>query len=234
MMEFDERTTVAENDEFASAYELAAKRFSEDEVKEGPPQTGDRTQESVSADTKAPVASLTNHGDIGKMQWPATWVPEPEKSAYESLNHSTAFNPAAGEAKDARLVVNLSKPNANPDLAAAVGSVCSKPQHELTADEIKSIKQLLGPLADPEVFNLKAHTQTLNGRTVLAVDGNFKTTDRKLTGYLFTTANNEMQSVFFSAPAKTFDAYKPAAGEAIHSIKWRGAPASQGATGEMK
>ncbi|MFN8655861.1 MAG: hypothetical protein U0105_05945 [Candidatus Obscuribacterales bacterium] len=239
-MEFDERTTVAENDEFASAYELAAKRFSEDEVKEGPPQTGtgagDKTgtsEVSTGTDAKTPP-SITNSGDIAKMQWPEKWVPEPEKSAYETLNHSTAFNPAAAGAKDARLVVNISKPNANPELEAAVRSICSKPHHELTQDEIKAIKQLLGPLGDPEVFNLKARTEELNGRTVLAVDGNFKTADRKLTGYLLTTANNEMQSVFFSAPAKIFDEYRPAADSAMQSIKWRGAPASKGATGEVK
>lgn len=258
MMEFDERTTVADNDEFASAAELAAKRFSDDEVKEGPPQTGaveasaqggdqskaggqkdgseaEKTKEvNPGTDGKSFAPALANEGDIAKMMWPAQWVPEPEKNAYEALNHSTAFNPAAAGARDARLVVNLSKPNANPELEAAVRSICSKPAHELTQDEVKSIKQLLGPLGDPEVFNLKARTETLNGRTVLAVDGNFKTADRKLTGYLFTTANNEMQSVFFSAPAKTFDEYKPAAEGAIRSIKWRGAPASQGATGEIK
>lgn len=234
-MSFDQLDPTEDgNNDFEAVSKEAGRRLMNDDVLEGPPQYGPDQKSEVLADMGGLTGlQLENQGDIAAMDVPDKWVAEPEKGAYERRGTSIGFNPP--DARDARLVVNLSDANANPSVEAAFKQITSEPHHELTAEEKIQLRQMFGPLGDPKVFDLKARTTELNGRNVVAFEGKFKDGDRQVQGYMLTTSNNEMQQIFFSAPQKAFQEHKLAADSAITSVEWRQAskPVSQRATPDM-
>lgn len=241
-MDFDENGhEVDHGDENESASEAAARAILEENVIDAPPQHGPAEQKERNKDGDAAQVGgeiqglqLTNQGNVASLDVPDKWKLEPEKGPYETRGTSTAFNPA--DDRDARLVVNLANPTVDSKLDAAFKKITSEPPHKLTADERALVAPMLGPLGDPAIFDLKASTADLNGKTVLAVEGKFKTADRSYKGFITLTDKGEVQNIFFSAPAKQFEQHKATANLAFGSIEWRGAPlpASQRATGDAK
>lgn len=220
-MDFDENRSdlVAFNEDFEAASTAAAQRFMDDDVTDAPPQYPPEKH----AETPLVGVQVKNVGDVASMDIPDNWRSEPEKGAAEARGRSTGFNPP--KTPDARLVLNLSAGEANEQTAAALRKITapSTNHHDLTRDEIASLRSALGPLADSSVFNLQAKTLDLNGRTVVAYEGSLKDGDRRIKGYLTTTANNEIQQVFFSAPGEAFKNHLDTAQTAFRSIEWSGA-----------
>lgn len=108
--------------------------------------------------------------------------------------------------------------------AEAFHDVLAKPAHVLSSPELKSIAEVLDAKSDASVFNtLSARTESLNGKSVLIVEGRYK--EKQVDTYaLFLDSDGTggaVQEVYYQAPKADFMSKLKAAKEALKTVEWK-------------
>lgn len=109
----------------------------------------------------------------------------------------------------------------DPEAAKRFHDLLSKPPHLLSSDELKQVSQALRDKANPENFKiLSAKTETINGRTVLSIEGSYRQFDvRAQVKYVDSEADGSIvREVSYTAPAKDYAKYILAAQKSFSSL----------------
>jgi len=106
---------------------------------------------------------------------------------------------------------------------AAFNSVLAAPPHSLQTKEIKSIADILEEICQPESFKpLAIHTQDLNGKTVLLVEGRWLKQD--LDTYSLYIAADEsgcaVQQIYLLAATNLFPKYIKDVKDCLKNTEW--------------
>ncbi len=168
---------------------------------------------------------IVEHGQIIKMVFPEGWVEGPREK--NPGIGARSFREVHPEASPKTMLCFFYRGLPISDNGAAnFRSVLEKPPHELTADEIKSLKEVLKmktPIESAQFQIASARTEVLNGKKVLIVEGSYPEAGEQIYEiYIDADGSGEViQEIYFQAPQADYEQYLPAAQEAIRSIVWR-------------
>lgn len=107
---------------------------------------------------------------------------------------------------------------------AAFKAVLDKPAHVLSKAEIQSLTEVMRNKHDPKVFHMMgAHTEDLNGKRVLVVEGRFveKQYDTRSIYVDSDGTGTAVQEIYFQAPKADYMMTVKQAQDAFRSIKWK-------------
>ena len=92
--------------------------------------------------------------------------------------------------------------------AQAFSSALRKPEHELSADEIRNLSEILADAANEDTFSTKTVTlKNLNGRMAIVLEGQFYESKTKMCRVYLSKGAEALfvDEVFFSAPSADYD-----------------------------
>lgn len=201
--------------EFNNAYEP--------NVKEAGRETGAVKFDVAEGGSPKANDKISDMEPIDSIKVPKTWSKEVDDAAFENMSKAVTFRPP--DAPGAVLsVYDRGMPIASSQ-AAQFKSVLEKDPHSLTPGELKNLgKQVLGNLGDQSAFDVKsAETKMINGKKVLAVEGNFKEGGKHFYGCFIPRDETckQIQEVYFEGANNTFHEHRDQAMDCIHSIKWK-------------
>ncbi len=172
--------------------------------------------------TKPSSLELSDHGQVRKIDIPPGWEEGPN---YDGREHSASykeFHPAGD--KDCQLGFYYRGRRTSEAAGKNFHDQLAKPPHALSADELKSVAEIIRDKSNPADFNTKsARTEDVNGKRVLILEGQY-TANKQYAKHLFVDSDNTgtaVQEIFFQAPEHKFQNFSKPADEALKSIKWK-------------
>jgi len=171
-----------------------------------------------------PHPEVKGHGQIAEMSLPKGWI---EGAPYR-------FSGGIGT-RSFREIHPPDDPNAmlcfyyrglpiSQEGGQKFHDVLSKPPHDLSPEELKSLSEVLRDKAKPEDFTRKsARTEERNGKRVLIVEGRYPGIQEN-TSEIFVDASGDgrvVQEIYYQAPEAVYSKYAQAAEDSMHSIKWK-------------
>lgn len=167
-------------------------------------------------------AALSEPGSISRMTLPAGWIEQTEGGPWFSPVSSRTFHPP--ETSDA--VMSYMQTVLTGD-AAGFQRLLDAPLHALKPAEIKFVALEIhaNTWVDSDQFHFSsARTETLNGRRVVVLEGQWLDDAGKpfQKDYKLAFLDNERRprSVGYSAPAALFERYWKQVRQALDSIEW--------------
>ncbi len=159
-------------------------------------------------------------GQIQAMAVPAGW----ERRADSQLPAGAGLTEFHAPGQDnVRLNSFYRGSRVGAEAARAFHECLAKPPHQLHANEIKALSQVLGDKDDGfDIFF--ARTVDLNGKRVLSVEGSFKDKDHtsEKTIYVDTDGTGSaVQEISYAACGKDYQRYLGEAEKAFRSIVWK-------------
>lgn len=167
---------------------------------------------------------VINHGQIERMSIPDGWVEGPP-ATFQGIGTRSLreFHPL--EAPEAQLCLFYRGLPVNEQAGQSLVSLLNKPDHELSGEELSSLREILRERSDPEVFELVSVPQVrnLNSRLVLLIEGSYKQADKYLEEILIDAdgTGRVVQEIYFIAPADAYCAYAAQAKQSFDSIRWK-------------
>jgi hypothetical protein len=155
---------------------------------------------------------------------PNEWKKEVNEPKFGEVAKRLSFFPPDGHGTELSLY-DRGYPIANSE-AQQFQAILNKAPHKLDPAEIAMLdSQVLGNIGDRSAFQINfAETLTVKGKTVLAVDGEWKEGGKKFHGLFVPkdTGAREIQEVYFEGQEPHFSKHLPDARQAMASIEWRG------------
>ncbi len=172
--------------------------------------------------TKEAGNEINNLGQIDKMEMPGGWQAGPD---YNSAQHAATYQEYhPNGAPDCQIGFYYRGKRTSDFGGKNFHELLDKAPHELSPEELRSVKETLRDKADPNDFTLSsARTEDLNGKRVLIVEGRYNAIQQD-SKHIFVDSDGSgtaVQELFFQAPKEKFPQYKKAADEAIKSIRWK-------------
>ncbi len=173
-----------------------------------------------------PTAKVKDHGQINSMDLPAGWNLKPSEG-----------NPGIGTRS-----YQEASPKNNPDVSLSFfyrglpvpaqdgtnfKNVLEQKPHELSADELRSLSNVLSQKTPLDSDQFKLRTEELNGKNVLVVEGSYpasRDAAAQQIHELYVNASGDgraVQEIFYQAPADAYGKYSDQALNALKSIKWK-------------
>ena len=159
-------------------------------------------------------------GQIQSMAMPAAW----ERRADVQLPAGAGlveFHPHGQD--DVRLNSFYRGRRVDAESARAFRECLAKPPHQLQAQEIKALRDVLRNKADDfDIFF--ARTVDLNGKRVLSVEGFYKDAAHTGAKTMYVDSDNTgsaVQEISYSAPGKAYQKHLDEAAKAFRSIVWK-------------
>jgi hypothetical protein len=192
-------------------FELPLDVFARPEAHRVPGANGGKVEGAI--DGMEPIDALTI---------PRAWQKEVNEPSFGEVAKSLSFFPPDGEGT-ALALYDRGFPIASSE-AQRFQSILDKEPHVLSPAEISTLNaQVLGTVGDRSAFQInKAETKVVNGKTVLAVDGEWKEGGKKFHG-LFVPKDEsarEIQEVYFEGQEPHYSKFLPDARQSMQSIKW--------------
>ncbi|MBX9668225.1 MAG: hypothetical protein K2X93_11425 [Candidatus Obscuribacterales bacterium] len=209
-----------------------------------PQQVGDNRPPERKSILGSVFERITNSSDKGKMAnsqipdmapiesvtVPKNWQKEFNEGVFGDLAKSVTFTPP--DAKDTNLTVYDRGYPIPTKEADSLKALLGKPAHKLTADEMAELGPgILGTVGDASAFNMTgASTTTINGKSVLKVEGDWKTSGKKFVGYYIPEGspggkmpsdNRAIKEMYFEGREPQFSQHLPQATKAIEGVTWK-------------
>lgn len=179
---------------------------------------------------KPRINGVKREGAIGGMEpidtllVPKEWRKEVNESNFGEVAKSLSFFPPDGSGV-ALSLYDRGYPIASSD-AQHFQSLLEKAPHKLNPAEVAKLNtQLLGNVGDLSAFQINAaETKIVNGKNVLAVEGEWKEGGKKFHGLYLPKDGSarEIQEVYFEGREPHFSKHLLSAQNAMSSIKWTG------------
>lgn len=154
---------------------------------------------------------------------PNEWKKEVNESNFGEVAKSLSFFPPDGHGA-ALALYDRGYPIANSE-AQQFQSLLGRPPHKLNPAEVATLNtQVLGNVGDRSAFHINiAETKIVNGKTVLAVEGEWKEGGKKFHGMYLPKEGSarEIQEVYFEGQEPHFSKHLPNAMDAMSSIEWK-------------
>ncbi len=166
---------------------------------------------------------VSDLGAIATFSLPTGWVENIQAaSQLAQQSYSRDFSPE--EDSFSSLSVFFSGKQISETSANNFRAVISEFPHELSAEEINSISQVLSKMADEDAFDLRsAATAVVSGRRVLIVDGAWKKSQTQFYGLMTEVGESrEIQEIFFEAKMTGFMKYLSVVVDSFQTIEWKG------------
>lgn len=167
-------------------------------------------------------------GQIIRFCPPETWrqVPE-EKSETGQRSYSIDFSPP----DDSSAVLSVYFRGFLISAASAMRfeSLLEEQPHVLSTEEVSALNMVLSKIADEDAFEIRCvQTSEISGRMALVIDGEWKTSHTQFHGLMvpLDESTQEIQEIFFEAPAASFAKYLNEVAECIRAIEWKHFPSS--------
>jgi len=167
---------------------------------------------------------ITNHGQIEKITIPAGWVEGPP-TEFQGIGTRSLREFHPPDAPNAQLCLFYRGLPVSADAGDAFRSILAEPDHQLTPEEIESLREILRERADSKVFDLvnPPRTALVGDKRVLMLEGVYKGTNKYLQE-IFLNADGSgrvVQEIYFIAPQDDYCLHAVAAQEACNSIQWK-------------
>ncbi|GEM_PF-1400819 len=167
--------------------------------------------------------SINEMEPITKISVPKEWNKAVNEAGFGEMAKSVSFTPPEGDGAELALY-DRGFPIAKSE-GDKFRAVLEKEPHVLDAKEIDSLtEQVLGTIGDKSAFDIKnAETKIVNGKKVLAVEGDWKDGGKKFYGCYIPKDENfrQIQEVYFEGTEPNFTQLKPQALKSISSIQWK-------------
>ncbi len=187
--------------------------------------------EDTAADRLDPLALLApeadprvfSEGEIKAMRLPAVWQKGASKDRDESKPYSyRVFNPSGRP--DVLLAYFDRGYKLGDAPSRSFRDVLDKPPHVLLPAEINAVAEVLRDKSDPDDFKIVgAHTEVLNGKNVLVVEGRY--VDAQEDAYtVYVDADGRgstLRELQYRAPKLDYPRFLKDAKAAFQSIEWK-------------
>lgn len=170
---------------------------------------------------KAMDVDVTNVGAVDRLTLPAGWVAGKETNNIGGLGRSQQYTAPGTENVELTLFDRGRRYNSN---AAAFKDVLSKPAHDLTAAEQKSLGSILGNYEDTRAFKMSScKTEDLNGKCVLVIEGTWNVNGHRSHSVLVSPdgTGSTVQEIFYKAPQDQYEKHLPSVQSSMKSIRWK-------------
>jgi hypothetical protein len=163
-------------------------------------------------------------GQIAAFHIPANWIEtteEPTDPQWTRHAYSRDFSPP--DDPSATLSIYFRSLEVSEASAGRFTTLLRQLPHELSAQEIGSINQVLSKMADEDAFDMRgAQTHELGNRRVLIIDGEWKASQAQFHGLMIQAddSGREIQEIFFEAPLNSFMKYLNEVVDSIRTIEW--------------
>lgn len=164
---------------------------------------------------------IINYGQIAKLILPEGWTETEIEVAATHTSSLREFS-SPGEAQT-RLCFYYRGFMFGSETGNAFKSILAAAPHILTAKELNAIAEILEDVNDADVFKpLSVHTQNLNGKTVLTVEGRWLQQDWD-TYSLYVCADETgcaVQQIYFLAPTSNYPKHIKDMKQRLNSLEW--------------
>lgn len=161
---------------------------------------------------------LTNYGQIRTMQIPEGWTKQGPPDEFTSM--ISYHDP---EDSDVKISFHYRGKPVDATTAKDLQSILKQEPHTLSSKEIENIEIVMHNASEPEYFDLQsAHTENINGKTVLIVKGIWKLSDAKSISIYSQSSKDErsIDEIYFLAPSRKFAAHLSLFNACLNSIYW--------------
>jgi len=167
---------------------------------------------------------IVNHGQIERIAIPERWVEGPP-TEFQGIGTRSLREFHPPESPNAQLCLFYRGLPVSDEAGELFRSVLSEPDHQLSAEEVDAIREILRERGDPKVFDLVSppRTLTIGGKRVLMLEGVYKATNKYLQE-IFINADGSgrvVQEIYFIAPQDDYCVHAVAAQGACNSIQWK-------------
>lgn len=170
---------------------------------------------------------IGEHGRIMSMSIPEGWQEIGQTQDWQEFRSIRKFQPV-DDAKTMLCVYYRGRRNTTIS-GRMFANVLRSPCHNLTADEISSLTEVLENLADSESFRMDScFTVDLNGMTILRVEGLWIKSNQ-YTCEIFVCADlsgEVVQEIYFTSDEFKFDNFIEEFESSLRSIEWVREPAA--------
>jgi hypothetical protein len=164
---------------------------------------------------------LNDHGQIKKLVLPKGWS---ETNLERKNGHAFSlreFSPQTDT--EVRLCLYYRGAPFQDQTGTSFKSILKEPAHSLSAKEVRNLADILEDVCDPGSFKpLAIHTQELNGKPVLLVEGRWLKQEWD-TYSLYVSADDTgcvVQQIYLLAPTSSFPKYINEIKERLRRIEW--------------
>lgn len=161
---------------------------------------------------------LKNYGQIHKMHIPDGWVKEGSPDEFTTM---ISFHHP--DEHDVKMSFYYRGKPVDPITAQDFQSVLVQKPHQLKRTEIENIEIVMHNAAEPEYFDFEsAHTENVNGKTVLVVKGIWKLSNAQSISVYSQSSNDDgsIDEVYFLAPSDKFSQHSALFSACLSSIEW--------------
>lgn len=165
---------------------------------------------------------LVDHGQIDRMTLPHGW--EASRSQDGVVGSSTYKDFCPPDNKEVKMAFFFRGRPVSEYAATTFHTLLAKAPHILTPSEIKSVGEILRDRQDPADFSmLSAHTESLNGKMALVVEGRYKQIQQDTYAVMIDAdgTGKFVQEIYFQAPKDEYARRLKDARQSIKSIHWK-------------